>query len=405
MKFDLIIKNARLINFNFEVHCIGIKDGLISYIGHDNQLSKHSKNFIDAGNNIVSLPFVNPQLHLCKVYTFDLAGEKALKSYTSDNMKNSIDGIFNASHIKNDYSEEQIFKNICKALNKAIEYGNLYIRAFIDTDTKAELNGIKAALKAKKLYSDKIEIQIVAFPQDGILRDPGAEKFLLKAMDLGADIVGGIPWIENTPNNAHEHINRIFNIANLYNIEVAMLIDDTSNPSSKTLEMLANETIKRKWHKRVSAHHVRALSFYSNNYYEKVKNLVKKAGISIVSNPHTGPVHTNIKDLYLSGINTALAQDDIVDAYYPFGRNNMLEVAFITAHMTSMLNKNDLSILYEMITKKAAKAMNISNYKIKIGNKADLLILNHDNLRDIFIYHNEPAYNIKSGKIIHSFSK
>jgi cytosine/creatinine deaminase len=179
-----------------------------------------------------------------------------------------------------------------------------------------------------------------------------------------------------------------------------MLVDDTGNPDSRTLEMLAQTTINKNWNGRVSAHHARALSFYPSAYYQKLKKLIKQAGISVVCNPHTGPISADVKDLYLSKINTALAQDSNMDAYYPFGRNNMLEVAFLTAHMLSMMTSYDLNILYDMITVNAAESMNINNYKIREGSSADFVILNTDNIREALLYHEAPQYVIKSGVIL-----
>ena len=302
-----------------------------------------------------------------------------------------------AARVKEKYDESWIIENVRKAVKLAIRFGNTHIRAFADTDTKARLEGVKALIRAREEFKGKVELQVVAFPQDGVVRDPGAEDYVEEALKLGADVVGGIPWIEYTDADAQEHIDRMFALAKKYNKPVSMLIDDAGDPTLRTLEMLAVKTIKEGWEGRVTAQHARAMALYPEPYYRKIEYLLKRAQIGVVSDPQTGPLYARVKSLYKAGVRIALGQDDIADAYYPFGRNNMLEVAFLAAHLMWMTSREELEILYDLITTNAALALNIPNYGLKEGGNADLVILNANSVWEAIWNHEAPLHVFKDG--------
>lgn len=395
MSFDLLIKNARTRFSGKETKDIGISGGKIVEIGSN--LKADGKELIDAKGNLVTESFVNGHLHLCKVYTLSMVGEDALTSYQGGSMGKAMTAIELASRVKEQYDESWIIENVRKAVKLAVKNGVTHIRAFADTDTKAKLEGVKALLKAREEFKDSVELQVVAFPQDGVVRDPGAENYVDKAMELGADVVGGIPWIEYTDEDEQKHIDLMFKLAKKYNKDVSMLIDDAGDPGLRTLEMLAVKTIKEGWEGRVMVHHARAMELYAEPYFRKIVALLKKGSIGVVSDPHTGPLHARVRDLYDEGINVALGQDDIADAYYPFGRNNMLEVAFLAAHLLWMTTLEELNILYDLITTNAAKAMGIKNFKLANGNPANLVVLNAGTVWQALTDHNPPLYVIKDG--------
>ncbi|HYQ61506.1 MAG TPA: amidohydrolase family protein, partial [Desulfatiglandales bacterium] len=380
---------------------IGIKDGRISRIRK--KLKGEALQGIDASGKLVTESFVNSHLHLCKVYTLAMIGDKALVSYQRGAMGRAMTAIELASKVKEEYDETWIIKNVRKAVRLAIRYGTTHLRAFADTDTKARLEGVKALLRAKEEFKEAVDIQVVAFPQDGVLRDPGAEEYLRKALELGADVVGGIPWIEYTDEDAHEHIERMFRLAKEYDKDVSMLMDDAGDPGLRTLEMLAVRTIKQGWQGRVTAHHARAVALYPEPYFRKIAALLKKARIGIVSDPQTGPLHAKVRDLYDEGIAVALGQDDIADAYYPYGRNNMLEVAFLASHLMWMTTFEEMEILYDLITTRAAQAMAISAFEMREGNRANLVVLNAESVWEALTYHEAPRHVIKDGKEVTGF--
>lgn len=395
MKFDLIIKNARTRSSQGDLVDIGVKGDRIIRIGKIP--TEKVKQTIDVEGKLVTESFVNGHLHLCKVYTLTMVGEDALSSYTNGSMGGAMTAIEQAARVKEHYDEKWIIKNIRRAIKLAIRFGNTHIRAFADTDTKAKLEGVKALLRAREEFKKQVEIQVVAFPQDGIVRDPGAENYVRQAMELGADVVGGIPWIEYTNEDAKRHIDLMFAIAKEYDKDISMLIDDAGDPGLRTLEMLASKTLQEGWEGRVTAQHARAMALYPEPYYRKIEALLKKARISVVSDPQTGPLYARVRSLYNAGVGIALGQDDIADAYYPFGRNNMLEVAFLAAHLMWMTTFQDMEILYDLITTRAAEALGIREFELKEGNKANLVILNAESVWEAIWSHEAPLYVIKDG--------
>lgn len=395
MRYDILIKNARTRNYS-DIVDIGIQNGKIVKIGFD--LGNDAVEMLNADGGLVTESFVNGHLHLCKVYTLSMIGDEALKQYQGSSMGGAMTAIELAARVKEKYDEKWIINNVRKACMRAIQYGNTHIRAFADTDTKAKLEGVKALLKAKEEFQNSLDLQVVAFPQDGVIRDPGAEEYVRQSLELGADVVGGIPWIEYTDEDAMEHIDKMFDLAKRYNKGISMLIDDAGDPTLKTLEMLCVKTIKEGWSGRVTAQHARAMCLYPEPYFRKVSALIRKANLGVVSDPHTGPLHARVKELYQMGVNVALGQDDIADAYYPFGRNNMLEVAFLAAHLLWMTTFDDMNVLYDMITTRAAKALGIDDYGLEEGKAAHLVILNAGTVWEAIWEHERPRYVIKDGK-------
>ena len=395
MTYDVLITNARTRKSGGNLVQIALKAGKIRKIAPT--IEGKALKSIDAGGNLVTESFVNGHLHLCKVYTLAMMDDEALGAYTGESMGGAMTAIELAATVKEKYDEKWIIENVRKAVNLAVRFGNTHIRAFADTDTKARLEGVKALIRAREEYKGRVDIQVVAFPQDGVVRDPGAEEYIEEALKLGADIVGGIPWIEYTDKDMQEHIDRMFALAKKYDKDISMLIDDAGDPTLKSLEMLAVTTIREGWEGRVTAQHARAMALYPEPYYRKIEYLLKRAKIGVVSDPQTGPLYARVKSLYKAGVRIALGQDDIADAYYPFGRNNMLEVAFLAAHLMWMTNRNELEILYDLITTNAAEALNIPNYGLEEGCDADLVILNATSVWEAIWNHEAPLYVFKDG--------
>ena len=397
MAFSLLIKNARTRFSGGKLLSIGIEGDKIAAVG-ENLPEAGAAQVIDAEGRLVTESFVNGHLHLCKVYTLEMVGQDALSSYHGGSMGGAMTAIEQASRVKDRYDEKWIIENVRKACRLAQKYGNTHIRAFADTDTKAKLEGVKALIKAREEFKGIVDLQVVAFPQDGVVRDPGAEDYIRKAMELGADVVGGIPWIEYTDADMQEHIDRMFALAKEFNKDVSMLIDDAGDPGLRSLEMLAVKTLKEGWQGRVTAQHCRAMAMYREPYFRKILALLQKASIGLVSDPQTGPLHARVRDLYDSGVAVALGQDDIADAYYPFGRNNMLEVAFLAVHLLWMTTFSDMEIIYDLITTNAAKAMGIRGHVLEPGGNADLVVLNANDVYHAIWEHEAPFRVIRKGQ-------
>lgn len=395
---SLIIRNALTRKTGNDLVEIKIVDGKINEIS--TKVSDKGDEEIDAKGMLVTESFVNGHLHLDKVYTLDRAGQKAIEEYNNGGMSNALSSIASAAEFKSEYDEKWIIQNVRKALDLAVKFGNTHIRAFADVDTKAKLEGVKALLKAKEEYKDKVTLEVVAFPQDGVAREQGAYELVEEALKIGADAVGGIPWIEFTREDEQDHVDKMCELAKKYNKDISMLCDDVGDAEERTFEMLIKKVIDMGWFGRATGQHCRAMMLYPENQFRKLCTLLKKAKIGVISDPQTGPLHARVQDLIKEGIPVGLGQDDINDAYYTFGQNNMLEVAFLGAHLLRMVSDKDIELLYDMVTTMAAKVLNMKGHEMVTGGNADLVVLNCKDVKQAIWYHEEPMHVIKNGVII-----
>ena len=393
---DLCVRNARLRRNGDKIVDIAIAGGRIVAIGEG--VSGSAGDEIDAEGGLVAESFVNPHLHLCKVWTLPMMNEAALAFYHGADMGKALSAIDLASAIKDQYAAAWIAPNARRATALAALHGVLHVRAFADVDSKARLEGVKALIAVREEFRGIVDIQVVAFAQDGIVKEPGAGPLMEEAMALGADVVGGIPWIEFTDDDAREHIAFCFELAAKHDADVSMLLDDAGDPGLRTLEMMAAETLGRGWSGRALAHHCRAMALYPTPYLQRLSGVLRKARISVVSDPHTGPLHARVKDLLDEGINVCLGQDDISDAYYPFGRNNMLEVAFLAAHLLWMTGRDDIERLFDMITVAPARAINLPNHRLAVGAEANLVVLGETDAIEALRFHVPPRHVVSHGR-------
>ena len=395
---DLLIRRARLRRGFPAPVDIAIAGGRIEAIAEG--IDRPAKAEIDAAGGLVTESFVNPHLHLDKVYTLSMQDEQALRDYQSPDMGKAMTAIELAARVKDHYDEGWISENVRKAVGLAARYGTTHIRAFADVDRRARLEGVKALLKARDEWRGRVEIQVVAFPQDGVVREPGAAELVRQALELGADVVGGIPWIEYTQADAQSHVDAKFDLAVEFDRDVSMLVDDAGDAGLRTLEMMAVRTIGSGRIGRVLAHHARAMSLYPTPYLQKIAALLKQAGMGIVSDPHTGPLHARVSELLEQGVLVCLGQDDISDAYYPYGRNNALEVAFLASHLLWMTTRADMERLYDMITVDAARAIGLRGHRLTVGAPADLVILDAPDVLEALREHAPPRYVIRQGVLM-----
>jgi cytosine/creatinine deaminase len=396
--YDILIRGGALRGQAGQLFDIGVVGGKIAAI--EPKISASGEVELEAHGNLVTESFANPHLHLCKVYTLQMMDEEALKDYHGADMGKAMTAIELAARVKAKYDESWIIVNVRKAVAQAALYGCTHIRAFADVDSQARQEGVKALIRARNEFKGIVDIQVVAFAQDGVVREPEAAGLVRQSMQLGADVVGGIPWIEFTDADIAEHVKVIFDIAQEFNKDVSMLVDDAGDPGLRSLELMAIETIRRGWTGRSLAHHARAMAMYPTPYFQKVAALLKKAGMGVVTDPHTGPLHARVRDLLAEKVLVCLGQDDISDAYYPYGRNNQLEVAFLASHLLWFTAASEMETLYDMITVNAAKAMGVKGFALKVGAPANLVVLQEPSVLEAFRTHAAPQYVVSHGKLV-----
>jgi len=395
---SLTIRSARLRSRSGLLDIV-IRDGRIEAITSPGEIAVGPAE-IDAGGNLVTESFVNTHLHLDKVFTLRSLGDAALADYQSGDMGKAMSAIETAAAVKRGQDPEAMLAAGRRAVAMAAYYGNTHIRALADVDSKAGIRGVEVLVALREEFAGLVDIQVVAFAQDGIVREPGTADLLRVSMRMGADVVGGIPWIEYTEADMAEHVRIVFDIAVEHDAPVSMLLDDAGDPGLRTLEMMASEVIRRGWEGRALAHHARAMQLYPDPYVERLVALLGAAGVAVVSDPHTGPLHARVRQLMAAGINISLGQDDISDAYYAFGRNNMLEVAFLGAHLLWMMSEPDQELLYDAVTINPANAIGLDHHRIAVGNEANLVVLEGEIVAEALRFHAAPRAVISHGHLI-----
>lgn len=355
---------------------------------------------VEADGGLVTEPFVDGHLHLDKVRTLPLVGDAALQAYTAGGMVGSAASIDLASAVKAHYSVEALLPGVREALQLAVEHGVLHVQAFADVDTAAGLAGVQAVLAGRAEFADRLDVSVVAFPQDGLLRDPGAPALVEEAMALGADVVGGIPWIEDGEADQEAHVEWACALAARRGTRVAMLTDDAPDPGYATTAMLARAMDRHGLRRRGVACHARALGHYPEAAQDAVLALCREVGLGLVSDPHTGSVALPVERALAAGVAVGLGQDDIEDAYYPFGRHNLLEVAFLAAHLLEMRSAADLEVLVDLVTTGAARVLGLTGFGLREGGPGDLLV--HDATRtvDLLARHAAPRAVVRAGRVV-----
>jgi len=400
---QLVVRNART-RKSREPLDIGIDYGKVTAI--ERHLTASADKEIDAGGRLVLPPFTNIHMHIDKC----LSGQ--WRNAWSD--AGSPELIPNASKLKARIKGSEIERNASRVIQDSVAYGVLHLRAFCDVDSINRLKSIKILLKLKEKFKGIIRMQVVAFPQEGIIRDAGTDELLRQALDLGADVVGGIPWLEKTKEGKEKHIDTVFQLAKEYDRDIHTLIDDNEDPDSTCIEYLARKTMKEGFPGRVAASHCRGrLSLGYDDYARKIFQLLKEARLTVVENPHislliygrtTGYPKsrglTRVKELVEAGVNVAIGQDDIDDPYYPFGRGDMLELGLFMAHAAHMSSVSELEEVIDMITVNGARAMRERGYGLGVGKNASMVVLNAQTSHEALRRQSERSYVIKDGRVV-----
>ncbi|MFQ5914754.1 MAG: amidohydrolase family protein [Nitrospinota bacterium] len=401
---DLIVRNARPVGVEADPPVdIAVSGGRIVRIAPG--IGEKGEREIDAGGRLVSPPFIEPHIHLDKT---QIADEVAPNR--SGTLLGGIEVIWER---KRRYTVEDIVKRAGRTIEMAVRNGTTRLRTHADVDTVVGLRAVEGLLEVKKRFADLVDIQIVAFPQEGILRDPGTEDLLEQAMEMGADLVGGMPHHEKRPEHWGEHIDIAFGIAKRYDADIDMHVDETDDPAIRSLEVLAERTIAESYQGRVTAGHTCALAAYPDDYAEQVIRKVKQAGLHMITNPATNLVVqgrgdrglirrgiTRVKELLAASVNVAFGQDCVRDGFYPFGTADLLEIALLTAHVAHLSLPEEIEEVFRMPTANSAKIWRSDDYGIREGGSADLVVIDCETVLQAVQLHPPRLWVIRKGRLI-----
>ncbi len=360
---------------------------------------------IDAAGRLAIPGFIEPHIHLDKALIVD-----SVRPNVSGTLTEAIEIIWER---KRRYEVDEIAERAGRVIGSAIANGVTHIRTHVDVDTIGGLRPLEGVAKAREHYKQVATIQIVAFPQEGILRNAGTERLMWEAMERGADVVGGMPFNEYSPRASAKHVEIAFQIAKRFDADIDMHVDETDDPAARTLEILADQTISNGWEGRVTAGHTCALAGYPDDYAAMVMDKVAAAKMHMITNPATNLMLqgrldrqpkrrgiTRVQELIDRGINVSFGQDCVKDTFYPFGRNDMLEVAFLASHAAHLSTPDQIETVFAMPTINAAKVLRIDGFGLAPGNVANVVIIDATSAAEAIRFQSPRRWVIVNGRVV-----
>lgn len=359
---------------------------------------------IDAEGGLVIPPYLEPHIHLDTTQT---AGQPRW------NESGTLwEGIERWAERKQTLTHQDVKDRAWQTLRWMIANGIQYVRTHVDT-CDPNLVALKAMLEVKQEVAPWVELQIVAFPQEGILSFPNGVELLEQAVAMGADVVGGIPHFEYTREYGVESIHKAFEIARKYNKPLDFHCDETDDEQSRFLETVACLALEYDMGPRVTASHTTAMHSYNGAYASRLFRLLQKSQINFVANPlvnihlqgrfDTYPKRrgiTRVKELMEAGINVCFGHDDVFDPWYPLGTANMLQVLHMGLHVCQLMGYSTINDSLKLVTTNSAVTMGISDYGIQEGNTANLLVIPAENGYDVVRRQVVTRYSIRAGEVI-----
>ncbi|MFN7003069.1 MAG: amidohydrolase family protein [Roseinatronobacter sp.] len=373
--FDLIVKGGTLPDGR--VADIGIRGDRIAAV--DLLDGAEAGQVIDATGDLVSPPFVDPHFHM-----------DATLSYGTPRINQSgtlLEGIALWGELKQIATIDEMKARALDYCDWAVSMGLLAVRSHVDT-CDPELKGVQALLDVRETVRPYLDLQLVAFPQDGLYRDPNAHAQTLRALDMGVDVVGGIPHFERTMEDGRASVQELCRIAAERGLPIDLHCDETDDPMSRHIETLAAEVIRHGLQGRATGSHLTSMHSMDNYYVSKLIPLIAEAQVNVLPNPliniviqgrhDTFPKRrglTRVKESRAAGVTVGWGQDCVLDPWYPLGTADMLDVAFMGLHVAQMTHPDEMRACFDMVTTQNARIMGLSDYGLEPGCLASLVVL------------------------------
>ena len=374
--FDLVIRNANLPDGR-QGWDIGIRGAGIAAV--ERGLDAGQAEVIDATDRLVTPPFVDPHFHMDA--TLSLGLPRMNRSGTL------LEGIALWGELRQTVTREALVERAMRYCDLAVSQGLLFIRSHVDT-SDPRLVTVEAMLEVRERVAPYLDLQLVAFPQDGYFRAPGGADALERALDMGVDVVGGIPHFERTMEEGRASVEALCRLAADRGLPVDMHCDETDDPLSRHIETLAAETIRFGLQGRVAGSHLTSMHSMDNYYVSKLIPLIAEAEINVIPNPlinimlqgrHDGyPKRrgmTRVRELMEAGVNVSFGHDCVMDPWYSMGSGDMLEVGHMAIHVAQMAGVEDKRRIFEALTTNSARTLGLTGYGLDVGCNADLVVL------------------------------
>jgi cytosine deaminase len=399
--FDLVIRNANLPDGRSGID-IAVRDGRFAAIGP--ALDGKGAEEIDATGRLVSPPFVDPHFHMDA--TLSLGLPRLNRSGTL------LEGIALWGELKPLLTHEAVIERALRYCDLAVSQGLLAIRSHVDI-CDDRLLAVEALLEVKRLVAPYITLQLVAFPQDGYLRSPTAKANLARALDMGVDVVGGIPHFERTMADGAESVRQLCRIATDRGLMVDLHCDETDDPMSRHVETLAEQTTLLGLQGRVAGSHLTSMHSMDNYYVSKLLPLLAEAELHAIANPliniciqgrhDTYPKRrgmTCVPQMLEMGINVAFGMDCVMDPWYSLGTADPLDAAHMAVHVAQMTGLDAMAQCFAAVTTNAAAAMRLEGYGLAVGNPADMVLLDARDAVEAIRLRPPRLAVVKAGRII-----
>ena len=367
--------------------------------------AREGEEVLDMGGKLALPPFIESHVHLDTCLT---AGDPVW------NMSGTLfEGIECWAKRKDKLTKEDVRRRVNRAVRMQAANGIQHVRTHVDV-TDPKLTAMEAILELREELRDVMDIQVVAFPQEGILSYPNGKQLMENAVRMGADAVGAIPHFEFTREYSVESLNFAMQLAEKYDKLVDVHCDEIDDEASRGLETLAARAYEMQMLDRVTASHTTAMHSYNNAYVTRLMRLLKLSGINFVSNPlvnthlqgrmDTYPKRrgvTRVKELLAAGVNVSFGHDDIFDPWYPLGNGNLRDVVFMGLHVCQMMGYEEIMDSYKLISTNAARTLHLGDaYGIKAGNSADFIILDAKNYYDALNCNSPVLRSYKGGRLL-----
>ena len=396
---DILIRNTRLLDRDDPVD-IAIKDRVITAL--EPHVDRPSAHVIDAEGGLSTVSFADPHFHLDKVLSRRLLGAFSFGEAFS-----------RAREAKSQFTAADVEARASEALHLATAQGIARMRAHVDVDFATGTVSMEGVLAARERYRDAIDMQVIAFPQEGILADPEAPALLRESIAMGAEYIGGLPEVEASVDDQRQHVSTLFDIAEETGVSLDMHADYTDSPELKTLEMIADETRERGMEGRVFVGHCNALSLYPDDYARAVIDKVLEADIQVAVLPIAnlqmlgGPNRTpqnrgssRILEMLDAGVNVVAGADNMFDIWYRFNRMDPLETGLITCLSGGMRTDEEVREAFNMVTTRAARYLGAGDIDLRVGAPADLVVHTASTLVDLFRNLPGRRLHVRNGRIV-----
>lgn len=395
---DIIIRQAKLPGYD-SLQDVAIENGLIQRIAPhiDGQASR----VIEAGGKVLIPGLVDSHIHLDKAYIMDRLPNKS---------GTLMEAIQVTAKLKPTFTKEDVVERATRALFTLVSHGTTHIRTHAEFDPAQGFTGFETVMELKEKYRHLMDIQVVAFPQEGIFKCPGVEDMMTQAMDMGADVVGGIPYNDSP---SKEHIDLVFRLAAKYGKPIDFHQDFKDNADSMTIEYICDKTIAEGMQGKVSVGHLTALAAVPPEELEPILKKMADAQINVMCLPatdlHLGARNdtynvrrtvTPVRKLRDAGVNMCLATNNIRNAFTPYGTGDLMHIAMLGIPVCHLGGADDLPTVLPMLTTNPAKALGLSDYGLEEGKKADMVLLDSDSVETCVIDIPERLFVIKNGAVI-----